>query len=128
DGHAHAVSTELRALVQQADSQGRKYLSAVASSLLAESMIADKQYVPARQQLQRTLGNSEKLGTRLLTAEIHYLLGRISGSLGDAPEARNQYLQAKNLLDEIAKEQGAEHLADRSDIKLMYQEINRNSK
>ncbi len=128
EGRARTGSSELHALVQQADSQGRKYLSAVASALLAESMIADKQYGPARQQLQRTLGNSEKLGARLLTTRIHYLLGKIAGSTGDSAEAANQYRQSKNLIDEIAKEQGAEHFTDRSDIKLMYQEIDRNTK
>ena len=66
---------DLRSLAQQADSQGRKYISVVSSVLLAEAMIKNKDYAAARQELQRSLGRSEKLGLRLENARIHYLLG-----------------------------------------------------
>jgi tetratricopeptide (TPR) repeat protein/predicted Ser/Thr protein kinase len=128
DGRAHAVSSDLRGLVQQADAQGRQYISSAGAALLAESMIGEKQYAPARQQLQRALGTSEKLGTRLLTAQIHYSLGKLSELAGDHSEAANQFRQTKNLIDEVTKEQGAEHVVDRYDIKLMIQEMNQVAK
>ena len=121
DGHARAVLADLQKLVQQADSQGRKYISVLASTLLAEAMITSGDQASARQELQRNLGKSEKLGTRLETARIHFLLGKILG--GNTSDGRSQYLQAKSLLDEIAKEQGAEHLLERYDLKPMYDEI-----
>jgi hypothetical protein len=82
-------------------------------------MISNKNYPHARQELQRGLARSEKLGLRLESARIHYLLGtslRLSGSTG---EAATQYREARTLLDEI-KEQGAEHVIDRYDLKPIY--------
>jgi eukaryotic-like serine/threonine-protein kinase len=112
--------SDLRSLAQQADSQGRKYISVACSVLLAETMISNKNYPHARQELQRGLARSEKLGLRLESARIHYLLGsslRLSGSTG---EAATQYREARTLLDEIRKEQGAEHVIDRYDLKPIY--------
>jgi hypothetical protein len=120
DGRARAASSDLKAIAQQADSQGRRYISVAASELLGEAMLADKQYAPARQQLQGVVGRSEKLGTRLITTRAHYSLGAIARLTGDSTEAKNQYMQAKTLLDEIAKEPGAEHVPDRYDLKPAY--------
>jgi serine/threonine protein kinase/tetratricopeptide (TPR) repeat protein len=123
DGRARAASSDLKAVAQQADSEGRRYVSVAASELLGEATLADKQYAPARQQLQGVVGRSEKLGTRLITARAHYALGTLARLTGDKTEARNQYAQAKNLLDEIAKEPGADHVPDRYDLKPAYAEI-----
>ena len=112
--------SDLRSLAQQADSQGRQYISVACSVLLAETMISNKNYPHAQQELQRGLARSEKLGLRLESARIHYLLGaslRLSGSTG---EAATQYREARTLLDEIHKEQGAEHVIDRYDLKPIY--------
>ncbi len=122
DGRARGATSELKGLIQQADAQGRKYISIAASALMGEALVADKQYTQARQELERALGRSEKLGTRLITARVHYVLGNLARLTGDASEAKNQFLQTKSLVDEVAKEQGAEHLSDRSDIKQMYQD------
>jgi hypothetical protein len=85
-------------------------------------MIKNKEYAPARQELQRTLGKSEKLGLRLETARIHYLLGVTLRLSGNVTEATSQYREAARLLDEIRKEQGAEHLTERYDLKPIYAE------
>jgi eukaryotic-like serine/threonine-protein kinase len=113
---------ELRSLAQQADSQGRKYNSVAASVLLAETMISNKDYLHARQELQRGLARSEKLGLRLESTRIHYLLGTSLRLSGSAREAATQYREARTLLDEIRKEQGAEHVIDRYDLKPIYTE------
>lgn len=123
DGNARSAASELRTLTQQADSLGLKYLSVVSSVLLAEAMIKNNEYAPARQELQRDLGKSEKLGLRLESARIHYLLAtglRLSGS---ASEATGQYRETQRLLENIGKEPGAEHLSDRYDLKPIYVEI-----
>ncbi len=122
DGSSRAAVADLRSLVQQADSQGRKYISVAASILMAEAMIKNKDYSAARQELQRGLGRSEKLGLRLETARTHYLMGtalRLSGSGG---EAAAQYRDAVHGLEQIQNEQGAEHLTERFDLKSIYAE------
>ena len=123
DGNARSAASELRSLTQQADSQGLKYLSVASSVLLAEAMIKNKEYAPARQELQRDLGKSEKLGLRLEGARIHYLLATDLRLSGAASEANGQYREAQRLLENIGKEPGAEHLSDRYDLKPIYAEI-----
>ncbi len=122
DGHSHSATNDLRGLVQQADSQGRKYLSVAASDLLAEALIKNKDYSPARQELQRTLGKSEKLGLRLENARIHYLMATALRLSGANSESAAQYRQALSLLDEVCKEQGADHIIERFDLKIVYAE------
>ena len=122
DGHSRAAVGDLRGLAQQADAQGRKSISVAASVLLAEAMIKNKDYSAARQELQRSLGRSEKLGLRLENARIHYLLGTALRLSGSASESTAQYREAARVLDEIRKEQGAEHLTERYDLKAIYAE------
>ena len=122
EGHAQAAAGDLRSIQQQADSLGKKYFSVVASTLSAEALIQNKEYPQARQELQRNLSRSEKLGLRLQNAKIHFLMGsglRLSGS---ASEATVQYRQALHLLDEIRKEPGAEQILERYDLKPIYAE------
>ena len=115
-------SAYLRTLAQQADAQGRRYISVASSVLLAEAMIKNKDYANARQELQRSLGKSEKLGLRLENARIHYLLGAAMRLSGNASEATAQYREAGRLLEEIGKEPGAEHISERYDLKPIYAE------
>ncbi len=122
DGHSRTAVGDVRNLAQQADSQGRKYISVVSSVLLAEAMIKNKDYSAARQELQRTIGKGEKLGLRLENARIHYLLGSALRLSGSTSEAATQYREAVRLLDEIRKEPGAEHLTERYDLKVVYAE------
>lgn len=123
DGNARSAASELRILTQQADSLGLKYLSVVSSVLLAEAMIKNNEYAPARQELQRDLGKSEKLGLRLESARIHYLLATDLRLSSSASEATGQYREAQRLLETVGKEPGAEHLSDRYDLKPIYAEI-----
>jgi hypothetical protein len=90
---------------------------------LAQGLIESKDYSGARQELQRVLGRSEKLGLRLEDARIHYLLGTTMVRSGNSSEASAQFAEAGRLLDEIGKEQGSEHLQDRYDLKPVYAEI-----
>ena len=123
EGHAGPAISDLRALAQRADAQGRKYVSVASSALLAQGLIESKDYSGARQELQRVLGRSEKLGLRLEDARIHYLLGTTMVRSGNSSEASAQFAEAGRLLDEISKEQGSEHLQDRYDLKPVYAEI-----
>jgi eukaryotic-like serine/threonine-protein kinase len=122
EGRAQAAIPELRAAIQQADSLHLKYYWLRASVDLAEAMIKTKDYAHARQELDQALNTSEKLGTRLQTAIIHFQLGNLLKQTGDASGAAGQYRQASTLLDEIKKEKGAEHILDRADLKRAYNE------
>jgi tetratricopeptide (TPR) repeat protein len=127
EGRSQSVIGELRSLSQEADKQGIKYLALESSVEMAAAMINSKDYAHARPELDRALGASEKLGLRLQTARIHYLLGetmRLHGSAADAP---SQYRQALSLLDEIKKDPGAEHVLERADLKFIYEGASRGS-
>jgi len=127
EGHSQSVLAGLRSLSQEADQQGIKYLALESSVEMAVAMINGKDYVHAREELDRALGTSEKLGLRLQTARIHFLLGetmRLHGSAADAP---GQYRQALTLLDEIKKDPGAEHVLERADLKPIYEGATRGS-
>jgi len=123
DGAPRTAITDLRNLTRQADAQGRMYTSLVSSVLLADALVESKDYAAALRELQHDLGRSEKLGTRLQSVRIHYLLGTALRQSGNASEAAAQFLQAKRLLDEIGKEPGAEDLAKRYDLKPVYAAI-----
>jgi serine/threonine protein kinase/lipopolysaccharide biosynthesis regulator YciM len=125
EGRSQAVIRDLRSLSQEADKQGLKYLALESSVDMAAAMVSNKDYSRARQELERELGISEKLGLRLQTARIHYLLGNVLRLTGNTEEATGHYRKTLSLLDEMKKESGAEHLVDRSDVHAIYEEATR---
>jgi tetratricopeptide (TPR) repeat protein/predicted Ser/Thr protein kinase len=122
EGYSRTTAGDLRKLTQEADSQGRKYISVASSVLLADALIKNKDYPAARQELQRSISRSEKLGLRLESARIHYFMGTAIRLSGNGAEAAGQYHEALRLLDDIRKEPGAEHVNERYDLKPMYAE------
>jgi serine/threonine protein kinase/tetratricopeptide (TPR) repeat protein len=121
EDRSQAVVTELKSLEQEADRKGMKYWALESSVELASAMISGKERAPAQQQLDQALNTSEKMGTRLQTATIHYLLGKLAEQSGNATAAQNQYRQAANLFEEMKKEPGAEKILQRSDLKAMHE-------
>jgi serine/threonine protein kinase/tetratricopeptide (TPR) repeat protein len=128
EGRSQAAIRDLQSLSQEADKQGSKYLGLEASVDVAAAMVNNKDFSHARQELERELGISEKLGLRLQTARIHYLLGTALRLSGSANDAADHYRKVLNLLDEMKKEAGAEHVLERSDLKTIYDESTRWSK
>jgi len=122
EGHSKSTAGDLRTLAQRADSLGKKYISVVASTLMAQALIETKDYTHARQELQRNLSKSEKLGLRLQNAKIHFLIGSVLRLSGTTSEATPQFREALRLLDEIRKEPGAEDIIQRYDLKPIYAE------
>jgi eukaryotic-like serine/threonine-protein kinase len=120
----HAVS-DLRQLADQADALGMRDLSTEASVYVAQGMINSKNLKGAGDTLERSLGSSEKLGMRMQTAKIHYLLGNVLRFSGDSSNAAGQYREATRLLDEMKKEPGAEKLLERADLKTTYEDATR---
>ena len=121
-GQSASAIPALRDVMQQAEGLNLKHLFLESSVAMAEAMINTKDYAHAREELDRALGRSEKLGARLETARIRYLMGNTLRFSGDAAEAAGHYRQALTTLDELKKEPGAERLLDRSDLKTIYSE------
>ena len=128
EDRAHSAIADLRALAQQADLMGRKSLAVQASAWMAEAMVKDKDYRGARKELERNLPRTEKLGLRLQSAKIHYLLGTAMRLSGSTVESVAQYRSALNLLHDIQKDPGAEHVIERSDLRAAFAESTRWSK
>jgi serine/threonine protein kinase/tetratricopeptide (TPR) repeat protein len=127
EGRSQAAIRDLQSLSQEADKQGLKYLGLEASVDMAAATVSNKDYSRARQELEKELRVSEKLGLRLQTARIHYLLGNVLRLTGNTDEAAGHYQKTLSLLDEMKKESGAEHLVDRSDMRAIYEEASRRS-
>jgi tetratricopeptide (TPR) repeat protein len=116
-GRGGVATRALRQLAQEADRLGLKYLAVACSVDLAEALLAVKQQAAARQELDRAMGKSEKLGLQMLLARAHYL-----SASGAAPaDARRHLEEAQRIVDRLRREPQAEKLADRADIRPFYQ-------
>jgi hypothetical protein len=127
DGRGKAAIASLRLLADQAESLGLKYIAVECSTFLAEAMIQDHDYARARQELERALLRSDKLGVKPLTARIRFLLATTASQTSQTSEAQDNYRGAIQLLDGMSKEQGADKILQRSDFKTMYDEAKRGS-
>ena len=108
----------LKALTQEADALGLKYLSTQATLALAEALLNAHQYAAARKELETSLKTSEKLGLQALLARSHYLLARtleLAGS-GGAAEAAPHYAAARRILETIRQESGSDGILKREDL------------
>ncbi len=112
----------LRLLIQQTDESSLKYSSVECSILIAQAMIQNHDDTHARQELERALLRSDKLGQQALSAQAHYLLATIARNSGDGADAKENYQWVVRTLDGMKKETGAEKLLQRSDLKAMYEE------
>jgi tetratricopeptide (TPR) repeat protein len=125
EGQAQSASASLRPLSGQAEALGLKALSMQCSVALAEALVKSKDYARARPQLEQLLGQSDKLGSRMETAKIQYLLGTSLRLDGKGNEGTSHYREVVRILDEIKKEPGAQDLLQRVDLKALYDEASR---
>ena len=116
------VIPTLRTLMQEADEAGLKYSAVECSVYLAEAMLAGHDGTHARQELGRALLRSDKLGQQALSARAHYLLGTIARDTKENAEARDHFRWVITTLDTMKKDQGAENLLQRADMKQMYED------
>jgi eukaryotic-like serine/threonine-protein kinase len=120
EGHSQTAINSLRALAQEADSLGLKYLSTESSIYLAEALMNTRQYPAARQELDAALRKSEKLGLKALLARSHYLLGRTLKLSGNAAEATGHLAEARRIADAIRQEAHTDDISKRSDLSPIY--------
>jgi tetratricopeptide (TPR) repeat protein len=125
EGHAGAALNSLRSLAQQAQQLGLKYIAIECSLHMAEAMTQAKDHSHARQELDRALGQSDKLGLKPLTVRAHYLLATTLRQSGNGAEAQDHYRQVLRLLDTVRKEPGSEKVMERSDVSTMFTDSTR---
>ncbi len=125
--HTPGSISGLRKLIQQANDLGLKYTSVECSIFMAEAMMRNHDSSHAREELERALLLSDKLGQQPLSARAHYLLAMIARDSGNSIDALNHYREALRLLDAMKKDPGAEKLLKRSDFKAIYDESTRGS-
>jgi tetratricopeptide (TPR) repeat protein len=123
--HLQGVVSGLRELVPQANELGLKYTSVESSIFIGEALMESRDRSPARQELERALLLSDKLGMQPLSARAHYLLALIARESGSNSDAQDHYREALRLLDGMKKDPGAEKLLQRSDFKAIYEEATR---
>ncbi len=123
DGRAQGQGAirSLNQVAQEADRLGLKYLAVACSVDLAEAQIAANQRVAARQELDRALGKSEKLGLQMLQARAHYLYARSAAGPTAPAEARRHLEEARRIIDQLRQEPQADKLAERADLAPLYQ-------
>ncbi len=117
----------LRVLIKQADDASLKYSSVECSIFMAEAMMQSHDNTHAREELERALLLSDKLGQQPLSARAHYLLATIARNSGNNTEGQDHYREVIRTLDAMKKDAGADKLLQRSDLKLMYEESVRRS-
>lgn len=117
-GHAAAAIPALRKLQQEADMLGLKSLSVECSVYLGAATNAAKDPKGARQELDKALARSEKLGLRVLQAKAHYYLAQS----GNAKEATPHYREVVRILESISKEDGTGRVLERADLQGMYRD------
>jgi len=122
---SQAAISSLRSLTQQADDLGLKYTAVESSIFMAEAMMQSHDYAHARQELQRALLLSDKLGMQPLSARAHYLSATIDQNSGNSSDAQDHYREAIRLLDTMTMDSGAEKLLQRADFKAIYDDSTR---
>jgi serine/threonine protein kinase/tetratricopeptide (TPR) repeat protein len=125
EGRSQAAISALKGLAQEADTLGLKYLSAECSIYLAEALVNIKDYSHARQELERAVAKTEKLGLRTLSAKGHYLLATVLRLTGKGAEAAGHYREALRLLEDLRKEAGASNVLQRADLNPIYTDSTR---
>jgi tetratricopeptide (TPR) repeat protein len=121
DGRTPIAAAALKALADEADVAGLKYLSTECSVYYAEALIEAHDARRARQELERALAKGEKLGARMLMARAHYLLAAAVRKT-DAAESRRHYADAARLLDEMRADIGRDEVLKRRDVAQMASE------
>ena len=109
------------AFAQLAEELRRAGQSQEAVEICTSGLASHPGYLSARVTLGRALLRSDKLGQQALSARAHYLLGTIARDAKENAEARDHFRWVITTLDTMKKDQGAENLLERADMKQMYE-------
>jgi tetratricopeptide (TPR) repeat protein len=119
-GHSRAAISSLRGLSDQADAAGLKFLSVECSVFLGKALFDTRDFPRAREELNRALARSEKLGSQSLQAQSHYLLATVLRLSGEASEAQRHYSDTRRILDAMSNEAKSDTFLKRFDLAVMY--------
>ena len=119
-GRSREAIATLRTLAADADAAGLKHLSVECSVYLGEALADSKDYTRAREELNRALARSEKLGLQMLQAQSHYLLATVLRLSGQTAEASRHYADTQRLLDAMSKEAKTDTFLKRPDLSRIY--------
>jgi eukaryotic-like serine/threonine-protein kinase len=123
EGQVQSAMKTLKGIADEAETLGLKYLSIECSLYEAQSRIQMKDYGRARQELERAVLLSEKLGLKPLLLRAHFLLGKMFRDQRARADAIAHYQQALDLLDTFKKDSGAEKIMERADFKAIYNDL-----
>ena len=119
-GHSQAAVLALKEVLQDANSIGLKAISARASIIYAQALLATNQADAGRQQLEEALGQAARLGMRVELARAQYLMGKTLTATGKPKEAALHYQEAARILQSLSTLPGANHLLERPDLKTIF--------
>ena len=125
DSDAARAITTLRSVAKQAEDQGFAYISVQCAVYTGDALLRTHDSLHARQELERALLQTEKLGLRPLGAQAHYLLATALRTSGNMGEAEPHYQDALRLLNAMRQEPGGEKILERSDLKAVYEDASR---
>jgi serine/threonine protein kinase/Tfp pilus assembly protein PilF len=114
-----AIADRLSAISQQADSSGSIYLAVLSAIESAETLLRLNDHRGARQAIERALPRAEALGLRELLARAEYVLAETLRAAKD-DAARRHYATAQRILEEMRREDGADRLLERADLKAIH--------
>lgn len=103
-------------MFQEANRLGLQVLAAEASLHLGEALGRLRQFVPARQALERAVTTGERIGLKPLLAKAHHRLAVGLALQGQRPEAARHEAEARRLLEDIRKEAGSDAVLARADF------------
>ena len=116
NGKFASAANDLRALGEQADSLGLKYLSTQCLVLRGEALIGAKDYAGAMKELKSATLRSEKLKLRALLAQSQYQWARALELSGKPADAQSHYDEARRAAAEVQKDAQNPALAKRYDL------------
>ena len=119
-----ALVSSLSTISREANSNGFIYLSVLAALESADTLLRLGDTRVARQSIEPTLARAESLGLRELLARSEFVLAETMRAAKD-PQARRHYATAQRLLEEIRREEGAQQILERADLKRIHAESER---
>jgi len=116
NGKFAAAANDLRALGDNADAMGLKYLSTQCHLLRGQALIGMKDYANAEKELKMAALRSEKLGLRVLVAQSQFYWGRALELSGSAADAQEHYKEAKLAGEQVKKDAQTDAITKRYDL------------
>ena len=103
-------------LATEADEAGLKYEAAGLTIALGEALLAQRQFAPARRELESARLASDRTGWPVQQARSRYWLSQALTGAGDASGAELHLREARRLLDGVRKEANGDAVLKRADL------------